>query len=249
MNANPIKATATLDTKGFTAGVKQVQQGSKSLNKFFADNKNAIDGVAHSLQALSISYNALKGIANRISPAIKSLDELKNATGRLKLVTEDTKELVKAQQELFKISNNSRVSFTQSVDLYARLGRSLKDLSPSQDKMLQVTEAINKSLIVSGASATSAEAALTQLGQGLAAGALRGEELNSVMEQTPRLAEAIAKGMNVGLAGLRKLASEGKVTSEVVFNAILSQKEALAQEFAQMPLTVSQSNPCPDFYA
>lgn len=239
MNANPIKATATLDTKNFTAGVNQIVNTSTKMQR-------RIDTVAHSFQALKIGID---GIANRISPAIKSLDELKNATGRLKLVTEDTKELIKAQQELFKISNNSRVSFTQSVDLYARLGRSLKDLSPSQDKMLQVTEAINKSLIVSGASATSAEAALTQLGQGLAAGALRGEELNSVMEQTPRLAEAIAKGMNVGLAGLRKLASEGKVTSEVVFNAILSQKEALAEEFAQMPLTVSQSNPCPDFYA
>ncbi|WP_373224514.1 tape measure protein, partial [Proteus mirabilis] len=84
----------------------------------------------------------------------------------------------------------------------------------SQQKVAELTETVSKAVAISGASATAAQAALTQFGQALASGQLRGEELNSVMEQTPALAKAIADGMNVSVGELRKKAQDGEMTIE-----------------------------------
>lgn len=232
-----IKIKIDGDTKNLALTRQEVNKLGLSLN-----NADTIANVFRSsMGKLAMVGITLGSLPQIIGDVKKRLDDMANVAGRLKLVTSSTQELKKAQEELFKISNQTRVSFTSSVDLYARLGRSLKGLDIPQNNMLKVTEAISKSLIVSGASATSAEAALVQLGQGLAADALRGQELNSVMEQTPRLAEAIAKGLNVGLGELREMAKQGKLTAETVFNAILSQKDVLESEFVQMPKTIDQS--------
>ncbi len=223
---------------------KDIKTARKQVNELGRAFSNT-DTVANSLKAtigkLAIVGASLSTIPDMFKSAIRSMDEFKNASGRLKLVTSNLNELKNAQNELFKISNQSRVGFATSIETYARLSRSLKELNPSQEKLLSVTEAINKSLIVSGANASSAEAALIQLGQGLASGALRGQELMSVLEQTPRLAEAIATGMGVSVGKLKELGEQGALTSQAVFNALLSQREAIKKEFAQMPVTVSSS--------
>lgn len=176
-----------------------------------------------------------------LTKAISSVDSFTEASGRLKLVTSSIYELKTAKEKLLKISNQSRVDFTSSVETYARLGRALKELNPSQKQPLSATETINKAIIVSGASAASAQAALVQLGQGFASGALRGEELNSVLEQTPRLAEAIVNGMGVSVGKLKELGMQGKLTSEAIFNALISQSKTIDTEFAKMPETVARS--------
>lgn len=85
------------------------------------------------------------------------------------------------------------------------------------------------------------DAAITQLAQGLSAGALRGDEFNSVVEQSPRLAQAMADGLGVNIGKLRQMAGEGKLTAEIVVGALKSQSETIAKEFAQMPSTVAGS--------
>jgi tape measure domain-containing protein len=121
------------------------------------------------------------------------------------------------------------------------MARSTQDLSITQNELLDVTNTINKALIISGGSAESMNAALVQLGQGFASGTLRGEELNSVMEQTPRLAQAIAEGMGVSVGKLRALGAEGKITAEAVIKALQSQAKSVNDEFSKMEMTVSQA--------
>jgi tape measure domain-containing protein len=121
------------------------------------------------------------------------------------------------------------------------LARSTEDLGLTQKELVDVTETISQAITISGASAESANAALIQLGQGIASGTLRGDELNSVLEQTPRLAEAIADGIGVGIGQLRELGSEGKITSETIITAIQSQQGAVRTEFGQTSATLSQS--------
>lgn len=101
-------------------------------------------------------------------------------------------------------------------------------------------EQIQKQMAISGASGASAQAALVQLTQGLASGTLRGEELNSVLEQTPMIAQTIAEYMGVTIGEMRELASEGKVTAEVVKNAMLGAAEETNAQFEQMPMTWAQ---------
>jgi len=172
---------------------------------------------------------------------IQYADTMKLVEGRLSLVTSSASELTKVQKELFDISQRSRVGFADTADLYARMARSTEALGYTSQELLSVTETISKSFVISGASAESANAAIIQLGQGFASGTLRGEELNSVMEQSPRLAQAIADGMDVTIGQLRQLGADGKLTAETVMNALSSQGDSIAKEFGKMPQTVGQS--------
>ena len=125
--------------------------------------------------------------------------------------------------------------------LYGKLQQAVRMLDSEQQDALTITESISQALRISGASATEAQLALLQFGQALSAGVLRGEEFNSVVENSPRLAKALADGLNVPIGRLRKLAEEGRLTADVVVNALMSQKDKLAAEYAQLPMTVSQA--------
>ena len=117
-----------------------------------------------------------------------------------------------------------------------------KDLGVSQNALLGVIQTISQAVTISGGSAASAQAALVQLSQGFAAGALRGEELNSVMEQTPRLAQAIADGMGVSVGKLRELGQAGALTAEAVLGALEKSAAGVAVEFGKMAVTVEQAS-------
>jgi tape measure domain-containing protein len=179
-------------------------------------------------------YQALRWAQQTIAAA----DAFTNLRSRLALVTTSTENLTAVQSRLFDLSQRTRTSFEATADLYTRLARSASGLGASQADLLRVTETISKAMVVSGASAAASQAALVQLGQAFASGALRGEELNSVLEQAPRLADAIAAGMGVTVGQLRKLSAEGKLTAKDVFDAIKSQGAAMDAEFAKMPATV-----------
>src|SRR5690606_14189052 len=111
----------------------------------------------------------------------------------------------------------------------------------SQGRLLTVTEAIGNAMAISGGSASAMQAALTQLGQGFASGTLRGEELNSVMEQTPRLARAIADGLGITTGRLREMGKAGELTAEAVLQALESQAAVLAREVEGSATTVAQA--------
>ena len=97
-------------------------------------------------------------------------------------------------------------------------------------------------MLLGGGSAASQEAALVQLGQALGSGTLRGDELNSILEQAPRLAKAIADGMGTTIGQLRQMGSEGKLTAQDVFNAIRGQSDRLKMELGKMPWTIGQAS-------
>lgn len=214
--------------------------GASTASRAIGGIGNAAQGAQRGLGLLGAALGGL-GLAAIASQAIKFADAMANVKGKISLVTTSTTQLVDVQNKLFEVSQRSRVGFEGVVDLYGSLARSTKSLGTSQKDLISVTETINKALIVSGASAATAQGALVQLGQGFASGTLRGDELNSVLEGTPRLAQAIADGMGVTVGQLRALGAQGKITGATVFNALKSQREAVESEFAKMPTTVSQA--------
>lgn len=202
-------------------------QGIAQLNQRLQSTARIAAGIAASL-----------GAGLSIAGLVKASDEAATIAARLKLATQNTQQLATAQRAVFDLAQRTRTSLLATVDLYARIERSTRDLKVNQATILQLTETINQAAQISGGGA-SAEAALFQLSQGLAAGTLRGEELNSVLEQTPRLAQAIADGMNIPIGKLRAIAQEGKLTSDAVLRALLSQSETLQKEFAEFPPTIA----------
>ena len=226
------KKTGTSANKTAKA-FKNFDEQQRKLKK----NTNDLQGNVNKLRA-AFGLLATSVIVKQFGDLLDVSTQINN---RLKLVTDGTFALGLAQEQLFKVSQDSRVGFEQTADLYARLARSTEDLGLTQKELVDVTETISQAITISGASAESANAALIQLGQGIASGTLRGDELNSVLEQTPRLAEAIADGIGVGIGQLRELGSEGKITSETIITAIQSQQGAVRTEFGQTSATLGQS--------
>ncbi|WP_372069720.1 tape measure protein (plasmid) [Tistrella mobilis] len=201
----------------------------------------ATTAVLAGLRGQLIGLASVAGLTVAARQVVAYADTWTNVAGRLSLVTQGSAALAAAQSDLFRISQQTRASFEGTASLYGTLARQAQTLGLSYTDLLLSTTAINQAFAVSGGSAESFGAALTQLAQGLGAGAIQGEELQSILEQAPRLAQAIADGMGVAVGELKGLGAQGKLTAQVVMDAIQSQAPAIASEFARLRPTISSA--------
>lgn len=184
---------------------------------------------------------AAAGLGIGVAEIIETADAFKSLEARIKLATGEGAAFVTGFEGVKQIANETFSSIESTGELFARISQAGEELGLAQSQVLEITRTINEAIQLSGGSAASADAAITQLIQGLQSGVVRGEEFNSIMEQAPRLAKAMADGLGVTRGELRALAQDGKLTSEVVINAVQSQGEAIAGEFATLPNTVANS--------
>lgn len=213
------------------------------------ETRRAFQSINGSLGRLREQANEVGAVLGRIGGAIgiglglrelaEAADQYKGLQARLKLAVTSQEEFNRADAELFAIAQRNRAPLAETITLYARLAPSVQALGRSQSDVLAATDAIGQAVALSGASSEAAAGALLQLGQAFASGQLRGEEFNAVVEQTPRLAQAIADGMGVPLGALRALAQQGKITAQAVLDALLNQRGRLAEEYGSLPDTVS----------
>lgn len=212
------------------AGFAEVQAGMSS----FGDQINK----AKTQLLTFLTINWAVGKAQEI---VQIADAWNMMSARLKLATAGQQEYTVAQDQLFAIAQRIGVPLQETATLYGKLQQAVRMLGGEQQDALTITESISQALRLSGASAEESRSALLQFGQALASGVLRGEEFNSVVENSPRLAQALADGLNVPIGRLRKMAEEGRLTADVVVNALMGQKDKLAAEYSQLPQTVGQS--------
>ncbi|HBP2372543.1 TPA: tape measure protein [Pseudomonas aeruginosa] len=158
---------------------------------------------------------------------------------RIKQVSESQAQFSQSMEAVYSVAQNAQSSLEGTAELYQRIAASAGELGVNQQQVVQVTQNISKAMSASGVSAAAAEGALVQLGQAFASGVLRGQELNSVLEQAPGLAQAVANGLGVAVGDLRKLGEQGKLTSKQVFEAILSQTRAIDDQFARAQTTIA----------
>lgn len=209
-----------------------------------AGSQQAFTGLGNSARAAMGAVGRLVAGLASVAAVLKTIgvaDEINSLNARLRIATSTTEEFTRAQAALFDMAQRTRTGLVETVSLYSQIANATKDAGVGQETLLQVVETINQAVQLSGASTQAAQAALVQLGQGLASGTLRGEELNSILEQTPALADAIAKGMGITRGELRKYGEEGKITAQQVITALQAQRGEVAKNFAQLPLTVGQA--------
>lgn len=211
------------------------------LSKSFKNLKDRVDFGAH-LSQFAAGLSALSGsIAGVIDRSFELADSYKSLVARVNLVSSSNNEFIAGMREIYAISQSTASGFESTAGLYTSLKTATESLAISQRDLLGVTKIINQTLTISGASASASSAALIQLSQAFASGVLRGDELNSILEQSPRLARAIADGMGVTVGALRELGAQGKLTAEEVFNALQNQADTINDEFSKMPLTISNA--------
>ena len=227
--------------------VRRVGDGGNRAKRGVRGLGQEMDRTERSARSLSGTAGSLRNILAAIGAGlavrqlIRASDTYKQMEGQLRLVTDSSEELAEVQSELFDIAQDTRSAWEGTVNLYARVARNSDELGVSQGKLLALTKATNQAIQISGATSQEAAAGVTQFAQALAAGELRGDELRSVMEQMPRLAQAIADGLGISRGELRKFAEQGELTADRVIRALLSQTEIIDQEFGQLTRTVGQA--------
>lgn len=202
------------------------------------------DFASKSMDRMSVATRALAGYMAglvTVSSAISKMDTYTGLQNRLKLVTNNQVELNKATEDTFRIAQKTYSAWDSVLQVYQRFSDNAKTLNLTMDDTARLTETVSKAVAISGASAEAADAALVQFGQALASGTLRGEELNSVMEQTPALAKAIAQGMGITVGELRSVAAEGKITSQEIVKALKNVQDEVDALFAKTDITIGQS--------
>lgn len=213
-----------------------VHAADRSVHKFNQRMRAATD-----ISALFRRAIGGFGAAVAAREFIQLSDSFTNIQNRLKIVTDNAAELSAVQDELLRISQETRTSFEANATLYNRLALSSKDLGLSLQEVLDVTQSLNQAVILSGAATTEAAAGLIQLSQGLASNRLSGDELRSVLEQLPVVADVIAKELGVTRGELKFFGEQGKLTTDVVIRAFKNAREELATKFAKTVPTVAQS--------
>ncbi|WP_413520577.1 tape measure protein [Psychrobacter glacincola] len=218
-------------------GLGDTQNNAANGANNLGNNVNKLKGAFGGLQGLL----AAAGLGIGVAEIIETADAFKTLEARIKLATGEGAAFVTGFEGVKEIANATFSSIESTGELFSRIAAAGESLGLAQGEILSVTQTINEAIKLSGGSAASADAAITQLIQGLQSGVVRGEEFNSIMEQAPRLAKAMADGLGVTRGELRAMAQDGKLTSEVVINAVRSQGEAIAGEFATLPTTVGDS--------
>lgn len=201
----------------------------------------SMDGAGTAAKAAGAAFAAL-GTSRVVSEIIRLTDAFKSMQGSLALVSSSNSVASDSFQKLLTMANNTGSSLDSTVSLYTRLANATRGAGYTTAQLLGVTDAINKAFVISGATMQEASNAAIQLSQGLASGTLRGEELNSVMEQGPRITRALAEYLGVTNGQIRQMAADGKITAEVVTNALLKSLSSLNGELERMPRRFEQAS-------
>nr|DAJ68774.1 MAG TPA: Tail tape measure [Caudoviricetes sp.] len=170
----------------------------------------------------------------------QTVDEYKSYESRINLISKSNAQAKGTFSELMQIANETGSAFGATAELYTRLYRAMGNQANSAE-LLQFTRTIQQMTAISGAGAEEAKAAIIQLAQGLASGALRGDEFNSVAEQMPILLEVLQKSLGKTRAELRKMAEDGELTPQLILGATKEATEEIQRQYEQMPLTIGRA--------
>ena len=220
-------AGAAAAANGQAASIAQVGAGTDALAAKLGELRNVVGAV----------FGVQIG-ANLVADLAKTADAYSNLSARIKISTGEGAAFEAAMAGVQQVAVATRSNLEETANLYTRISEAGKTLKLSQDQVLGLVQTINQATQLSGGSAESAQAAITQLNQALQSGVLRGEEFNSIMEQAPRLSRALADGLGVSIGKLREMAEAGRLSSEVVITALRGQADAVAEEFAKLPPTI-----------
>ncbi|GJJ80630.1 hypothetical protein PcPA57_13500 [Pasteurella canis] len=238
-SAGALGAKGGIGAKGLDALGKQADNVTNKLGKTRAGIESISRQLAR-LQQLSTAFIGINLGASGIQSLLNTADAYNNYEARVRLVSRSNKEAQGTFRELMQVANDTGQLFEATAELYTRVYRSMGSNANSAE-ILQFTKTIQQALVVSGAGAQEAKAALIQLSQGLASGTLRGEEFNSVAEQAPVILEILQKSLGKTRGELRKMAEDGELTPQLILAATKEAQEQIQAQYDQMPKTISRA--------
>lgn len=224
-------------TRQMADASRGASSGQDRLNRSMRSGASAADALTRRVMGLAAAFAGLRSAQKLVSLS----DTWTQTTARLDRMNDGQQTTPQVQDMIFNAAQRSRGGYQDTADMAAKLGTLAPDAFGSTAEVVAFAEQINKQFALAGTSAQGAQAAMLQLTQAMSSGVLRGEELNSVLEQAPTITRAIAEYMGVTIGEMRELASEGKITADIVKAAVFSAAEETNAAFESVPLTFSQA--------
>lgn len=221
-----------------------VRDGGRTADAAFASNAASVQVTVRALDAARSSireYAQAAAAAFGVHQLIEYADEWTNLSNRLRIVTRDQIDFAIAQNDVLRIARDTRQPLDATAELYQRIANNASHLGLSIKQVGPLVTTISKAVALSGVSADTARMGLVQLGQAFAAGQLRGQDLNSVLEELPGVADAIARGMGKSSAQLKSMAEEGKLTVGNLVEALTRAAGGTDTLFEKMQTTIGQT--------
>lgn len=221
-----------------------VRDGGRAADAAFASNAASVQVTVRAIEA---ARGSLRGYAEAAAAAfgihqlVEYADEWTNLSNRLKIVTRDQVDFAVAQNDVLRIAQATRQPLDATAELYQRIANNTSHLGLSIKEVGPLVETISKAVALSGVSADTARLGIVQLGQAFASGQLRGQDLKSVLEELPGVADAIARGMGRGTSELKALAEDGKLTVENLIDALRNAGGSTDALFGKVDVTVGQA--------
>lgn len=225
------------------------------LNRTMAGiNARGLTGITVGALRASTALDQMRGLALAAGVAVGGLvpaalgagmvrvvDGAHRLSNQLRTVTKDSADLKSTQDALYDVAQRTRSAFDSTVTIYARTARATEHLGLSQQKLLRITETVQKAFAIGGASSAEAQGAAIQLSQGIASDRFSGEEFRSVAENAPVLLRGMATSIGVTIGKLREMAHAGELTADVVTKAILDASKVIDEDFAKTTSTIEQA--------
>lgn len=231
-----VRSVGSAIKTGWVQGVQQGIAAHRSLNSVQQQTKKGAQQISNEYSGMGgLIRNLLAGFS--IISTARIADVWAGIEARVGLATNGIQEQNRAMKELYATAQSTGQEFEATSGLFTAIQRNNKELEIGLDQSLALTDQIGKMMTIGGGSSASQSAALTQLGQALGSGVLRGDELNSILEQAPRLAQGIADAFGVSVGKLRELGKAGKLTSKDLVAGLLKNSAKVNAEFEKMPKT------------
>ena len=219
-----------------TRNIRQSTQAEQQLNASIRGGNDALDDMVGKAKNLA----AIIGVSVGLKKLIELSDQMTSTTARLNFIVDDGGSVEALEAKIMASAQRSRAAYLDTASAIASMGANAGAAFSSNDELIAFMEQVNKQFVIGGASAQGQAAAMLQLTQAMAAGALRGEELNSILENAPGIARAIEQYMGIAEGSIKSYAEKGAVSATVVKNALLSIADETNAKFNGMAMTWGQ---------
>lgn len=236
--------------ESFNNSVRKTQANQERLNNSIKNSQENQDKFSNSINTSYSNGNKLLSTVKNIAlavggiSAIKGLfnlsDEMTNNKARLNLIVDDGGSVEALQNKIFVSAMNARASYQTTTDIITKLGLQAGKAFKGNDELIAFAEQLNKTFVISGTEATGIESTMYNLTQALSTGVLRGQDLNAVFSNAPQIVQNIADYLNVPIGKIRDMAADGKISAQIVKNAMLKAADETNAKFNKMPMTWNQ---------
>lgn len=220
---------------------RRAGEGFNFLTRSMQSTISDIRRVAAMVYVIQNTIQGVKGMAEQ-------LDRLNVVKNKIRGLYESEEKAVEVTDMIYRSAQDARTSMDAFSTTFLKVQLATEKYGFTAQEAVDMTNTLAKALTVGGATASETASVMLQMSQALSKGKLDGDEFRSVMENSPVLMRALAreagKAMGVVGAGQKELmqwSRTGKLTIDILLNALKNMKGEMDRKFGGTTETITQA--------